>query len=137
MKVGNMLLEKRSKRWFLYIPPLMLVTVGIMAGLTCGILGTSLHSSDLTIFLVLSFIASAAICGFGYAGLYIAAGSCLAGLAAGLLFMAYIFTRPIQWAGIVGLVSGVQLAFIFFLIGVCIQMLVHLSKKRRETYGRK
>ncbi len=137
MKISNLLPGKRDKRWLMYIPLLMILIISVLSALACGILKISIHSSDLVLFAVLAFLASASICGFSYAGLYIAAVSCLTGLAAGILFMAYVFTQPVQWAGIVGLVSGAQLAFIFFLTGVCAQMLYYLSKKRRRSYGGK
>ena len=117
--------------------PFILSVTAILTGITHFMLMIPISRADLVVFGLLSLIAAIAVCGFAYAGLWIACACSLAGVVSGIGFMTYIFTKPIEWVGIVGLVSGVQLAFIFFLIGVCIQMLCYLSNKRGKTNGRK
>lgn len=132
MKTWKIPFEKRDLRWLICIIPVAATVTCIIAVITHMMLGVAFNLTDSLIYSVLSLIASIGICGFGYAGLFVASGFCLTGLVLGILFMAYVFTRPIKWAGIVGLVSGAELAFICFLIGICFEMLLYLHNKRRK-----
>jgi hypothetical protein len=84
---------------------------------------------DLIVCGSMAAIASIMICGFFYAGLYIAATAAVLGAVSGIAFMAYIFVQPIDHRGIVGLSSAAQMAFIFFLVGINSQMVFHWVKK--------
>lgn len=132
MKTWKIPFKKRDRRWLICIIPVAVTAACIIAVTVHIMLGVAFNLSDSLIYLVLSLIASISICGFGYAGLFVASGACLAGLVLGIVFMAYVFTRPVEWAGIVGLVSGAELAFICFLVGVCFEMLLYLHNKRRK-----
>mgnify|MGYP004676242707 CR=1 FL=1 len=78
-------------------------------------------------------LAVAAVCGAFYAGLRIMGAVCAAGIPAGLVYMAHVFGSDAEYRGIVGLVSGAQLAFIFFLCGALAQMLHYLASRRRKS----
>lgn len=127
--------RKRDKRWLWLMVPVAVMIWGCMAGL-CGIcLHLAASVSDRVIWALLAGIMSLALCGFGYADMKIAFGFTAAGIAAGLLFMAFVFSRQIAYRGIVGLVSGMELTFIFFITGINVQMVIYLMKRRRR-YGR-
>lgn len=130
--VENWLPEKRDKKWFLFMPPIIAIMMAVFFGTSKLLLHISIAKTDVIIWLFLSFIASAILCGFGYAGLKSAFLFSIVGILAGIVYMSYVFTRPIEARGIVGLVSGVQLAFIFIIIGINVQMLQYLKRKRRE-----
>lgn len=127
--------EKRDRRWLMLIAPIALVIWMLFAWISWLQLGVKTSGTDVFLWMLLAFIMSAVLGGFGYANLKIAFGFTAAGIFAGLGFMAYVFTRQVAYRGIVGLVSGVELTFIFFVIGINIQMLHHLMKGRRR-YGR-
>ncbi len=127
---------KRDKQWLVFILPTAFALFLILAAASKIMLSLEVSSADVVVWCLLSGIAAAVLCGFGYADLKLAFGWSLAGVIAGILFMMYVFTRDIEMRGLVGLVSGAQLAFIFFIIGVNLQMLNYLRKKKREgSYG--
>lgn len=132
MKLWNFIPEKRNKYWLIAVIPLAVVIMFLLAGISCIMLSIRLSVMDAVLFGVISTIAAAAICGFGYAGLRIISGSCFIGTFAGVVFMAYVFLQPIEWVGVVGLVSGIQLAILFFLVGVNAQMISRIVSKRRK-----
>lgn len=125
---------KRDKRWLIAIVPCAAVVCAALAAVSA--LSLQLHpgAADILLWAFLSLVAAGAVCGCGYAGFRIAALAGLAGVAAGIGTMAYIFAQPIEWRGIVGLVSCMQVAFLFFLVGVNAQMIFHfIQKKRRHS----
>lgn len=132
MRFWNYIPAKRSRVWlFLFIPVSVIITLLIIASSILS-LKLSVGAMDILIITIISLIGSLAICGFGYAGLRIAFISCVAGVIAGVLCMTYVFNQSIQWPGIAGLVSGVQTAFLFFLVGVNLQMISVMLKRRRR-----
>lgn len=72
------------------------------------------------------------MCGAFYAGFRLMGAVCAAGIPAGLIYMAYVFSSDLEYRGIAGLVSGAQLAFIFFLCGALAQMLKYLASRRKR-----
>lgn len=123
---------KRDKRWFLYMLPIMVIMVIAFALISKIQLQLSITTADLGIWIILSFISAASICGFGYAGLKTAMTTSVAGVLAGIIFMSYVFSQQIEAKGLVGLISGAELAFIFVIVGINLQMLQYLMKKRRR-----
>lgn len=124
--------RKRDKRWLMLMLPLAAAIWSTFAALSCIQLQLHPNRTDVVIWMFLAAILSAALCGFGYAGLKFAFGFTALGVMAGIGFMAYVFIRPVAHKGIVGLVSGMELLAFFFLVGINVQMLSHLRKKRFE-----
>ena len=122
---------KRDKRWFLYMIPIILIMMAVFTITSKVQLQFEITGVEIKIWLFLSTISAAILCGFAYAGLYLALAASAAGIVSGLVFMSYVFAQPIEAPGIVGLVSGVELAFIFMLVGVNIQMVRYIIKKGR------
>ncbi len=122
--------RKRDKRWLIGMLPLAAVIWSVFAALSGILLRLRPNRTDMVIWLFLAVILSAALCGFGYAGLKLAFGFTALGIVAGIGLMAYVFTRPVAYKGIAGLVSGMELTVFFFLVGINVQMLGHLRKKR-------
>lgn len=133
MKRGNVIPGKRDKKWVLLFFPAALIFFAMLASLSAAVLKVRLGGFDLLIMAAMALIAAAAVCGFGYAGLKIAFACTLAGVAAGIILMVYVFCQPVEWAGIVGLVSCAQAAFLFFLAGINLQMIWSAVRKRREV----
>lgn len=131
MRIWRYVPGKRSKTWLFLFLPIAFIIAFLISGISIMSLKVSLGSMDILIVAAISLIGALSICGFGYAGLRIAFMSCLMGILAGIAFMTYVFNRPIQWAGIVGLVSGAQTVFLFFLVGVNLQMISAMVKRRR------
>ena len=123
---------KRDMRWMLLILPLAACIWVVLAAVSMPMLQIRLTGTNSVIWMVLALIASISICGFLYAGLKISAGACVVGVLTGIIYMAYVFTRNIEGRGIVGLVSGAQVAALFFLIGVNIQMLCYLMNRKSK-----
>lgn len=127
---------KRNKQWFVLIPPTAIAIFLILAAASKTMLSIEISSADIVIWCLISGIAAVVLCGLGYADLKLAFGWSFVGVIAGILFMMYVFTRDIEMRGLVGLISGAELAFIFFIIGVNLQMLNYLRKRKREgSYG--
>lgn len=125
------ILKKRDTRWFLLIPVLCISMSAVILTIIKLLLGIHLSGLDVAIVLGLSTVAAIAVCGFFYAGLKIAAYSCVTGCFAGIVYMAYVFMQPIELKGVVGIVSGVQIAFICILFGINAQMISYLFKRRK------
>lgn len=123
---------KRDKKWFLLMPPIIVTMVALLAVISKIQLQLTISSADIVIWAVMGFLAAAFICGFGYADLKVALAFSIGGVLAGILFMIYVFAQPIEAKGIVGLVSGIELAFIIIIVGINAQMIRHLMKKRRR-----
>lgn len=121
---------KRDKRWLALIPVMTLTLITVLLVMSKAMLGLNVGMADIFIWGVMALIASVAVCGFFYAGLTIAGSACMIGVAAGIIFMAYVFAQPVEWKGIVGLVSGAQLAFLCFLVGINAQMVRYVVQKR-------
>lgn len=130
MSILNRLPEKRSKQWLMLIIPMACVICGLIALLSKVELSLSISSTDVGIWMFISVIAAVLICGFGYAGLKIAFQMTVIGVVAGIIFMAYVFAQPIETKGIVGLVSGVELTAIIAIVGVNLQMIHHIRRRR-------
>jgi hypothetical protein len=128
-KLLHLLPGKRDKKWLFGIPLLTVAIWAVLTGITTLILGLSMGALDIILCASMAAIASIMICGFFYAGLYIAATAAVLGAVSGIAFMAYVFMQPIDHRGIVGLSSAAQMAFIFFLVGISAQMIFHLRKK--------
>lgn len=127
-------LGKRSPKWFFVLPPLWLVICGSITG--ASILFLEFHPAkiDLAIFSGLSMVAALAICGLGYAGLRLAAAITFTGVVAGLFYMSHIFIAgQMELKGVIGLISGAQLAFIFFIVGLNGQMIAYLINKNSRA----
>lgn len=129
VKEVKKIFDKRDIRWFLLIPIIftiisliMFISIKLFLNITPTLL-------DMGIIIVLSLLASAFISSFFYMDLKIAAYISIAGCISGIGYMLYIFIQPIDFNGIVGIISGVQLTFIFFLVGVNIELLRYLIKK--------
>ena len=123
--------EKRDKRWFLYMIPIVVIMMAVFSVTSTVQLHITITGTEIKIWLFLSLISAAILCGFAYAGLHLALIGSAAGILSGLVFMSYVFAQPIEAPGIVGLISGVQLAFIFILVGVNVQMIRYIIKKGR------
>ncbi|MGI6030372.1 MAG: hypothetical protein ACOX7F_02605 [Eubacteriales bacterium] len=110
----------------------------LLAGISMLMLHMRPGVADIIVWGMISMIAAAAVCGFMYAGLHLAAGASVLGIISGLAYMVYVFCQPVEWRGLVGLVSGVQVAFICFLIGINAQMILYVVKKRggKKGYGK-
>jgi hypothetical protein len=120
---------KRDKKWLFAIPLLTMALWAVLTGVATLISGLSMGVFDLIVCGSMAAIASIMICGFFYAGLYIAATASVLGVVLGTAFMAYVFVQPIAHRGIVGLSSAAQISFIFFLVGISAQMIFYLRKK--------
>lgn len=127
--------KARDRRWLALFLPMTAILWLFIGGCSKILLDFRVSSLDAGIWLLMSFVASFAVCGFAYANLKIAFGFSAAGVIVGLAFMAYVFTRPIAAAGLVGLVSGAQVAFLFLIVGINIEMLRHISMRRRKQNG--
>ena len=123
--------EKRDMHWFLYMIPIVLVMMAVFTVTSKVQLHIAITGTEIKIWLFLSVISAAIVCGFAYAGLHLALTGSVAGIVSGLVFMSYVFAQPIEAPGIVGLVSGVELAFIIMLVGVNVQMVRYIIKKGR------
>lgn len=130
MLIQNRLPKKRDKQWLMLIIPITLVICSFIALLSKIELSFSICSADIVIWIMIAAIAAGVICGFGYAGLKIAFKTTVIGIIAGIIFMAYVFAQPIENKGIIGLVSGVELTVIITIIGVNLQMIQYIRKKR-------
>ena len=124
---------KFSRRWFAVFPAMALAVAAVIGALARVSLRISPGGAELFIWTVMAALASAAVCGAFYAGLRIMGAVCAAGIPAGLVYMAHVFGSDAEYRGIVGLVSGAQLAFIFFLCGALAQMLHYLASRRRKS----
>ena len=133
---GKWFAEKRDKRWIKLAAPVALMILMLLSVISQVQLGFRAGSADYIVWMTLALIGTAAICGFGYANLKVAFGFSVAGVLAGIIMMMYVFTQPVAQRGIVGLVSGAELAFIFFIAGINAQMIHYLMTKRRRAYGR-
>lgn len=102
-----------------------------LGGLSIAMLELQVTRLDILLWFISALIASVAVCGFFYAGLFIAGTASFIGISAGIIYMGYIFLQPIEWRGIVGYMSGAQLAFLIFLAGVNAQMIRHVWNKRK------
>ena len=132
MSASKILPGKFSRRWFAIfavMTPAVAAVIGVLARVYLGI---SPGGAELLIWTVMAALASAAVCGAFYAGLRIMGAVCAAGIPAGLIYMAYVFSSDLEYRGIAGLVSGAQLAFIFFLCGALAQMLKYLASRRKR-----
>ena len=125
-------LGRRDPLWLFLIPAAAALLTIAMAVSSALLLKVAPSAADFVIFGALSFVASAAVCGLFYAGLNAAGALSAFGTAAGLVVMCCVFSRPIELRGVVGLVSGAQTAFLFFLLGINIQMIQYLIKKLRR-----
>lgn len=124
---------KKDKWWITVFSWLSLCFFITIAGLSHFLLDMHVSMADAVLWIAMAIAASAAVCGFFYAGLRIAATMSLLGALSGIGCVGYVFMQPVQLRGIVGLVSGMQLAFIFFLVGINAQMIAYIiSKKARK-----
>lgn len=125
---------KRDRRWF----AILLITWGLLFAFTLTAASYFLNFTpgklDFGVCGGLTLIEALAVCGFGYAGLRFASLCCAFGAVSGFIYMSHIFINGnMELKGLVGLMSGAQLAFIFFMVGLNGQMIAHLMNKRRTA----
>lgn len=124
--------QKHDWRWFLMIPVMAALIMVVMGASSYFILDLRASSTDLFIFGLLALIEAGVVCGLLYSGLRIAGGISLTGVILSLIAMIYVFLQPIEYRGLVGLVTGIELAFVCLLIGINIQLLNYLIQKRKK-----
>jgi hypothetical protein len=122
---------KRDKKWLYVLPVMAGIFCSILAGVSTATLCFQITVNDILLWGGSSLAASVAVCGLFYAGLSIAGVVSFIGILAGIVHTCFVFLQPIEWRGLVGYVSGVQLAFMFFLTGINAQMILYLWNKRK------
>ena len=122
----------RDKRWLIAIVPLSIAIFLTFFLLSRVFLNLTASSTDFAVWALLSVVAASAVCGCGYASLRILFIFSVAGIAVGFSFFGYILGQSVEHAGIVALVTCIQIGAVFFLLGACAQMLMYLSQKRRR-----
>lgn len=123
--------KSRDTRWLALLLPVAGFLFLVLAVLFQTQLQFKATSADYVIWGVLAFLAAFAVCGFGYANLKLAFGCTAVGIVTGLVCMVYVFHQAIPYPGISGLVTGTEWMVIALIIGVNLEMLLHLYKKKR------
>jgi len=116
------------------VPLIWVTLVVLILTISSNLLNFTPGKFDLAISNALALVASVAICGLGYAGLKFASLSSALGVFFGIVYMSHVFiSGDMELKGLVGLLSGAQLAFIFFMVGINGQMIAHLINNRRTA----
>lgn len=126
---------KRDRRWFLMLPVIWVTLVVVILIVSSSLLDFFPGKLDFAVSGALGLVAAASVCGFGYAGLKFASSCCAVGIISGIFYMSHIFMNgEMELKGLIGLISGAQLAFVFFLVGINGQMISHIINKRRTVH---
>lgn len=130
-----MLPVKRDRKWFIMMLPAIALALALFILIASSrLLDFTPGRFDFIVAVSLALVGAVAICGFGYAGLKFAFACSALGVVSGLSYMSHIFMNgDMELKGLVGLLSGAELAFIFFLVGINGQMVIHVIKKRRTA----
>lgn len=123
---------KRDRKWLIALPAAWLLLTIFILTISSHLLNFTPGTFDLALSSAVSLVGAVAVCGFGYAGLKLASLCSALGIISGLLYMSHIFIHGnMEFKGLAGLLSGAELAFIFFMVGINGQMIAHMINKRR------